>query len=331
MRDKTQVDEHSALAGPPANERLARRLISDELFDLSLYKRLRLAGSSALKETLDELIVVEAEHFAFWQDFFKIEIPTLDLRRRAKLSLIVLICRIFGDAAIDLVLEAIEVYGIRKYLSVWDLYKDQALGAALQGILQDEFKHEDTVVTRLQERIINPDRVRNIFLGLNDGMVEILGAVSGFFASLGQTALVLIAGLTTAAAGALSMAAGAYIAASSENEVRRTQDDKSRFLGEKTGLAESGESAVTSAIIVGVSYFVGAAFPILPVLFGAKSALASIITGGSMILIVSGTLAFLTGMDIRKRALTNLVLIALAVGVTYAIGLLVRSIVGIHI
>ncbi|HYK91814.1 MAG TPA: hypothetical protein VE398_23820 [Acidobacteriota bacterium] len=50
-----------------------------------------------------------------------------------------------------------------------------------------------------------------------------------------------------------------------------------------------------------------------------------------MILLVSITLAFLSGMEIKKRALVNLVLIAVAVGVTYLIRLLVRSLLGIQI
>jgi VIT1/CCC1 family predicted Fe2+/Mn2+ transporter len=49
------------------------------------------------------------------------------------------------------------------------------------------------------------------------------------------------------------------------------------------------------------------------------------------ILLVSAVLAFLSGMAVKKRALMNLVTIAAAVGVTYAIGLLVRSIWGIEV
>lgn len=315
---------------PVRDEQLGRLLILDELFDLSLYRKLRTITGPELQKTLDDLVVVEEKHFAFWQEFFKVEIPTLNFLRRLKFWLIVLVCRIFGAPAVDLVLEAIEVYGVRKYLTLWERYKNSPLAEAVRGILQDEFKHEDAAVTRLKQRIINPDRVRNLFLGLNDGMVEILGAVSGFFASLGHNALVLVAGLTTAVAGALSMAAGAYVATSSENEVRRTQEEKTHFLGEEVA-AEQGESAFISAVIVGVSYFVGASFPLLPVLFGARTPLFSILTGGSMILLVSLTLAFLSGMEMKKRALTNLILIALAVGVTYLIGLLVRTLLGIQI
>ncbi len=309
---------------------LARTLILDELFDLSLYRKLHSICDAELQKVLEELIAVEVRHFAFWQHFFKLQLPNLGLFRRLKFWFIVLVCRIFGAPAIDLVLEAIEVFGVRKYLDVWERYKDEPLGQAVRGVLQDEFGHEDMVVTRVKERIINPDRVRNIFLGVNDGMVEILGAVSGFFASFGQNSLVLVAGLTTAVAGAISMGAGAYVALSSEEEVRKTQDEKAKFMGE-TGNSYRRESVFKSGIIVGISYFIGSSFPMMPVLFGAKTALPSVICGGSMILLVSITLAFLSGMDIRKRTLTNLILIALAVGITYLIGISVRSLLGIRI
>jgi vacuolar iron transporter family protein len=311
--------------------RLAKDLILDELFDLSLYSKLRSIPNPELQNILAELIPVEVGHFNFWQKFFKLKLPTLNTARKLKLWVIAHACRLLGAPAVDLVLEAIEVYGVRKYLDVWERYKDEPLGEAVQDVLRDEFKHEDVLVTRLKGRILNPDRVRNIFLGMNDGMVEILGAVSGFFASFGRNSLVMVAGLTTAVAGALSMAAGTYAAMSSENEVRRTQEEKASFLGETEGIDFRKESAVTSALIVGISYFVGSSFPLVPVLLGAQTPLPSILAGGSMILLVSITLGFLSGMDVKKRALTNLVLIAIAVGISYLIGYSVRRLLGIHI
>lgn len=308
----------------------ARQLILDELFDLSLYKRLREISGPELHPTLDELIKVENGHLGFWRELFKIEISELNFARRLKLEMIVLVCRLFGAPAIDLILEAIEVYGIRKYLTLWKQNKGNPMGKAVQGILKDEFEHEDVIVGRLKDRIINPDRIRNIFLGLNDGMVEILGAVAGFFASFGQNSLVLLAGLTTAVAGSLSMAAGAYVAASSENEVRRTQEEKARFLGEKTDGEEREEPAFFTAVVVGISYFIGASFPLLPVIFGAHTALWSIFSAGTIIILVSMTLAFLSGMEIKKRVMTNVVIITVAAGVTYLIGMLVRSLLGVE-
>jgi VIT1/CCC1 family predicted Fe2+/Mn2+ transporter len=228
-------------------------------------------------------------------------------------------------------LEAIEVYGVRKYLALWNAYKDQPLGEALKGILQDEFKHEDVLVTKLTERKINPEKIRNIFLGLNDGLVEILGAVSGFFGAFGDAVTVLIAAATTAVAGALSMGAGAFLALNSEKEVRAMESAKKRFLGEETGSAEIQEQPLTSALFVGGAYVIGALVPVLPVLFGAKDALISVLTADTMVILVSTILAFLSGMEMKRRILLNLAIITVAVSVSYAIGLAAKQIWGIAV
>ncbi|HTP41784.1 MAG TPA: VIT1/CCC1 transporter family protein [Nitrospiria bacterium] len=317
--------------GASATGSLPRQLVLDELFDLTLYRSLRAFARPELHATLDELIAVESRHFAFWKNFFSLQLDSLDSGRRLKLRLIKLACRLTGDLGMQLVLEAIEVYGVRKYLALWERYRHDPLGGAVRGILEDEFQHEDEAVTRLTARKINPDRIRNIFLGFNDGLVEILGAVSGFYAAFGSSVMVVLAGVTTAVAGALSMAAGAYIAVNSEQEVRRTQTSKRRFLDERAKGDASGEPALGTAAVVGASYFAGAVLPILPVLMGATTALASILAGGLTILLVSMVLAFLSGMDVRKRMAMNLVIIAAAVGVSYAIGAAVRALWGVDL
>src|SRR5919201_280679 len=212
------------MAATGLDARLGRRLVLDEIFDLSLYRALHAVAPGGLRRTLEALIPVETRHVAFWQKFFGLEhVTRLDPRRRFKLALIVVACRLFGASAIHIVLEAIEVHGVKKYLDVWNHYGDGPLGGAVREVLEDEFKHEDATVAGDAELRINPERVRNIFLGLNDGLVEILGAVSGFFAAFNNAAAVLVAGFTVSVAGALSMAAGAWVAASSEAEVRSTE------------------------------------------------------------------------------------------------------------
>jgi len=310
---------------------LARMLILDELFDLSLYQALRrISWDAESQRVLDELITVETQHLAFWQNFFDSQLTALDWGRRLKLQFMILACRLFGTTGIHLVLEAIEVHGVRKYLSLWAGYKDQPLGNALKGILMDEFKHEDVLVSQLTERKINPERIRNIFLGLNDGLVEILGAVSGFFGAFGDAATVLIAASTTAVAGSISMAAGAYAALNSEKEVQTTEFLRRRFLEEETA-TQMEEKPFTSAVVVGCAYFLGALVPVLPVLFGATTALLSVLTAGGIVVLVSTLLAFLSGMDVTKRIALNLVIITIAVSVTYAIGMLAKQLWGISV
>jgi VIT1/CCC1 family predicted Fe2+/Mn2+ transporter len=304
-------------------------LVLDELFDLSLYKALRVVTQPDVHETLDELIKVETSHLAFWQKFFGLNLETLDVGRRIKLAVIMLICRLFGSTAVHLVLEAIEVHGVRKYLAIWREYQGQPLGEALRGILMDEFKHEDVLVTELTKRKINAEKIRNIFLGLNDGLVEILGAVSGFFGAFGSATTVLIAASTTAVAGALSMAAGAFLALNSEKEVKTTEIAKKVFLGEESDVSPMEESPLGSALVVGAAYITGALVPVLPVLLGANDAIFSVMTAGLMVVLVSTILSFLSGMDIKRRIALNLVIITLAVSVSYGIGVLSQQVWGI--
>jgi len=311
--------------------RLGRRLVLDELFDLTLYRSLQRVAPPGLQAILDQLIPIETRHYGFWQEFFGLKIAKLDLPRRAKLALLVGLARLFGAPAIHLILEAIEVYGVRKYLAVWKQYEGGPLGQADRGILEDEFKHEDAVVMADSERQMNPQRVRDIFLGLNDGLVEILGAVSGFFGAFANATTVLVAGTMVGVAGALSMGAGAYLAGSSEAEVRDTEVRRRRFLGESDATEEPADSPLASGVRVGVSYVIGAVVPVLPVLFGARTLLPSLAVAGGVIVIVSAILAFLSGMNVKRRILMNLAIMAAAVAISYLIGLVAQSVWGISV
>ena len=322
---------NGAQPGPSAAtpDPLARQLVLDEIFDLSLYRALRGVAQGPLRGILDQLIQTETRHVAFWQEFFGLkDLVALGPGRRLKLALLTAVCRVLGSGAIHVVLEAIEVHGVRKYLRVWERYRDGALGGAVREVLEDEFKHEDMLVTGEGERQINPEKVRNVFLGLNDGLVEILGAVSGFFAAFGSNVAVLAAGFTVAVAGALSMAAGAYIGASSEAEVQTMEDARRRFLGEAVAGVER-ESPLASAFVVGAGYFAGALVPVLPVLFGARSMVPTVLTAGTMIVAVSAVVAFISGMQVRRRIAQNALVTGIAVAVTYSIGLLAKRVWGV--
>lgn len=95
---------------------IGRALVLDELFDLALYRTLRRIAAGDLARMLDEMIAIESKHVAFWKRFFGLDLDALDWRRRVKLAILTTICRVVGAPAIQLVLEAIEVYGVRKYL-----------------------------------------------------------------------------------------------------------------------------------------------------------------------------------------------------------------------
>ena len=101
-------------------------------------------------------------------------------------------------------------------------------------------------------------------------------------------------------------------------------------MGEQTD-AHMEEQPFGSAVLVGGSYFLGALVPVLPVLLGAKTAMLSLMTAGGIVVLVSTLLAFLSGMDVTKRIALNLVIITIAVGVTYAIGIAAKTLWGVSV
>lgn len=324
------MENQSNVSVPSAPEKLARDLVLNELFDLTLYRHFAEFASGETAEMLNELIKVEARHFKFWQDFFNLPLNKLSLMRRFKLSGFVLFARVFGERGIHLLIEAIEVHGIKNYLSVWEIYKDQSLGEAVRGILNDEFVHEEEIVSKAASRRIHPERVRNIFLGFNDGLVEIIGAVSGFFAAFQTASAVLIAGFTVAVAGSISMAAAVFAAISSEYEIESIVAGRKRFLGEEAKEVPMS-SPSSSAVVVGISYFLGASIPILPVFFGAQNVWFSVAAALVIVILISYFLAFISGISVIRRITINIVIIAIAVSITYAIGLLAKNVLGVNI
>lgn len=310
---------------------LGRRLVLDELFDLALYRTLRPRAEGALGAMLDDLIAIEARHARFWQQFFGVAVERLDFGRRLKLLVLAGVGRLFGAPAIQLILEAIEIRGVRKYLALWERYRHVPLGAAVREILADELGHEDRVVSAAIARRVDAERVRNVVLGFNDGLVEMLGAVSGFFAAFRDASSIMIAGATVAVAGALSMAASAFSAAHSAREVERVEARKRAFLDGAPPAGPAPQAPLAAATLVGLSYLLGGLVPLLPVLLGARSIAASLVAGGVASVAVSSALAFLSGMALGRRLVINGALLAAAVGVTYAIGRAARALWGLDV
>jgi VIT1/CCC1 family predicted Fe2+/Mn2+ transporter len=105
---------------------------------------------------------------------------------------------------------------------------------------------------------------------------------------------------------------------------------KKKFLG--THEDSNGDiRPLSSGVIVGISYFIGAMVPVLPVLFGAENLILSVIVAVIVIVLISYILGFLSGMRVRRRIAINLVIIAIAVGITYTIGVIANQIWGLKL
>ena len=69
--------------------------------------------------------------------------------------------------------------------------------------------------------IANLGRLREVVFGAQDGIISTLALTTSVAIAVGSTATVLVAGLAAAAAGMISMAAGAYLGSRAEEDVRQ--------------------------------------------------------------------------------------------------------------
>lgn len=312
---------------------LLRQLLLDELADLELYQALRPRAKGDLAQILDAFIVTETRHAAFWRETSGYADSRTGWKGKLRNLVLLFAVRCFGSSAAFLILEAVEVHGVNKYIRLWEHQTDTRIHQGLETILLDELQHEDEAVMGGRDRAIRPETVRNAFLGFNDGSVEILGAVSGFAAAFADPALVVISGLTVSVAGSLSMAAGAFLSTHSEQEVQALEVGKQRFLSSRSQEAvlvpETSSSPWKAASLVGLSYLIGAAVPVAPFLFGVHTPWWSLVFSGMLILLVSAILAFLSGMGILRRVLLNTGVLFAAVGISYVVGLAAHQVFGV--
>jgi VIT1/CCC1 family predicted Fe2+/Mn2+ transporter len=84
-------------------------------------------------------------------------------------------------------------------------------------------KQEGSQLFAERERIARLSRVRELVFGSLDGLIVPLGVVSGVAGGVGDSRVVIVAGIAEAFAGALSMGAGEFIAGRSEAQVHQTE------------------------------------------------------------------------------------------------------------
>jgi len=82
----------------------------------------------------------------------------------------------------------------------------------------DEIEHEE--IFSKSKQLLHVENLRDFILGMNDGLVEILGAVTGLSAAyVNNPFMVAISGLIVGVAGALSMGIGSFISVRSQREM----------------------------------------------------------------------------------------------------------------
>jgi VIT1/CCC1 family predicted Fe2+/Mn2+ transporter len=188
-------------------KRIALNFQKNELTEYHIYKKI----SENLKENKNSeiLLKIANEEFLHYKKLEKItgEIPNPS---KFKIFIFILITKIFGFTFTLKLMEKGEELSQKNY----ERFKDSFPGSL--EILKEEKEHEKLLLNMIDEERIK--YIGSIVLGINDAIVELIGALVGLTFALKNTKIVGIAGFITGFSASLSMAASEYLSQKSENK-----------------------------------------------------------------------------------------------------------------
>ena len=163
--------------------------------------------------------------------------------------------------------------------------------------------------------------LKDIILGGQDGLVNVLGIILGVAAATFQTKIIIAAGLAAAFAESISMAAVAYTSTDAALSYYNTKLKKSSLINL---LKEEYENPKKSAFIVGLSAIIGSLIPLVPFFFlPVKISIIAALILSALALFIGGTIkAKLTKGNEFRSGLEMLIIGMLAALVGYLIGTL---------
>jgi len=212
---------------------LAYKFYEDEIKDAIIYDTLaKREKDENLRGKLKTLAEMEREHANFWKKYLERrgnEVEKIKVKRATTWK-IIFFRKILGLRITISLLEGGERFAIKKYYEFYtkgDLSKEER--EVLAKIIMDEMEHEN--IFRKEKKILHTENIRDFVLGMNDGLVEILGAVTGLSAVyINRPFLVGLSGLVVGVAGALSMAIGNYVSVRTQRQVNEEMAERMKIM-----------------------------------------------------------------------------------------------------
>lgn len=214
---------------------LARDFHRDELRDRENYRFLAVrARRPRLRRELERIAGMEARHAAFFEGVLRRRgaEPGPAPRPGPGRRLLGAAARVVDPVLLVGLLELGENAAYHRYFeTLLEAPLDDAEREELRRIILDELEHERFFHD--ESRALGAASVRDFVLGMNDGLVELLGTVAGLSAVYGGAPVVVGAsGLVVGLAGGLSMGIGAFVSVRSERQVDDARRRRARILRE---------------------------------------------------------------------------------------------------
>jgi VIT1/CCC1 family predicted Fe2+/Mn2+ transporter len=274
----------------------------EEITEHAIYTGLaRITPEPRNRQVLELTAAVEYQHYEYWKRLTGKEIAPEHLR----VMLFLLICRMFGITFGIKLMER----GERRAQQV---YRDlSALIPDVERMLQDEKEHERELIGLIDEERLK--YTGSVVLGLNDALVELTGALAGFTFALPNPRIIAVAGLITGIAAAFSMAAAEYLSTKSQTD---------------------GRDPFRAAMYTGVVYLITVLALIAPFLVLANlylSLAVTIITALLVMLFFSYYISVARDLPFRKRFLEMAGISLGVAALSFLMGILVRTYLGVSI
>ena len=212
---------------------LAKDFYQDEVNDHLTYQQLvGNAKDKAFYTDMRRIARMEQRHAEFWKAMLEAhDAPLPPVRiKRMRLLILRLLCMIINPVLLVSLLELGETSAVKRYLYFFQHAElDETERQRLKGIILDEIEHE--TYFKQTARALGVGNLRDFVLGMNDGLVEILGTVAGLSAVYpGNPLIVAASGLIVGIAGALSMGIGGFISVRSQRQVNTAARERMESL-----------------------------------------------------------------------------------------------------
>jgi len=340
----------------------------EEVLDSILYAELsKHAKDENLRRVLSRMSKMEERHASIWKEIARIRNVKLSNPSpfsRAKVKLMALLSRIVGVNLVIKIREGSEENDVRKYV---ELATSKGLSPEerlmMTDISVDEAAHEEILgqVT---------SNVSEFIYGISDGLVEVLAAVSGLSGAVKVPLYVAVGGLVIGVSGMMSMGIGSFLSSESEKEMSEKEREKislqkevdpesvrmrvQEFLtsigvddkdseslsGKLVGGAEDllapkgSKSPLRGALVTAASYITGAIIPSIPYIAGiggVRGVLSSFFISGVAIAFVGYMIGVMSSVNPKKKSIEMTTLGIGAAVVTYLLGNLLSSLLGINL
>lgn len=286
----------------PAVLKELQKLQQEELDSGAIYAGFAKRVADDNRAVLQRMSVEEFGHAAVWKRYTKIELKP----RRWRVMRALFLGKIFGFTFVIKLLERAEVTAGAAYERLLDELPEVA------QIRADEQRHEEELMAMLDEERLK--HLGAMVLGMNDALVELTGALAGFTFAMRDSKIVALMGLITGISATLSMTSSSYLSAKADGE----------------------PDALKSSLYTGAMYLLTVALMVAPFLlissdhiFAALGALGGVVV--AIILIFNYYISVAKDLPFKSRFLEMLILCIGVTGVSFAISVVAKIVLGIDI